>query len=667
MKKTYISLAVSSLLFNSTVWATEYQLKNIDISETTSTISLEQIKEDQMNNPHSATASSVLSTETFTQEDIEKIKPSNVYDILKTAQSINISYMGRKKAFTISFRGSSSGVGASSFGIIFDGALLSDNTAMRILEVLPPEMIESLEIVRDSTALSLAPMQGFGSPNGSTLEGFIVIKTKKAVKNGGGVKLAYESFDTRKASIYYGGVKDDFYFSASANTLNTNGKENSNTATHGGSVFFNTGIRKESYTVDIDGFFSKYFQEIQSANLPISRFYNTYWKYEPFENRFLNLAVSKNWNPNHVTNVALSYSKSTWDHDQDTTGATPLYFSGSQKNVSLDIKHTMKLEDNIFKAGAQAVWYDSPNGELFYEGYQRKEQVYGAFVQAEHFISDKLVIDEAIRVDKKHIDTLLERYSPNVITDYGMPMLNNSKVSTIEDKWAKATVNAAVGALYKLDDMNSISGKFAYSSNSPLSNITDINGAVLDTEEKFKYEIGYETLLLKNVKTKMNLFYYDIKNMKTPYYTGTVVNPVIVFSQYDQKRYGGELSFDGKITDAFSYLLNYSYVKADEKNNEIPNHTVSLNLGYTYENITSNLNAKYVDRYESNFFTTDGQYHDVGDFITIDLGIDYKHKLFGLDAVSSVYGKNITDEPYMTKIGWENVGSIFGISCNIKF
>ena len=665
MKKMYISLAAASILCSGPVFAKEYQLKDIDIVENINTLSLGDIKDDQMTNPYSATASAALSLETFNEDDIEKIKPDNVYDILKNAQSINISFMGRKHPFTISFRGSSSGVGASSFGIILDGALLSDNSAMRILEVLPTEMIESLQVVRDSTALSLAPMQGFGSPNGSTLEGFIVIKTKKPLKNGGGVKLSYESFDTKKANLYYGGVNDDFYFSFAGNTMDTEGEDGFNTATHGGSAFFNMGVKKEDYTFNVEGFFSKYYQEIQKANLPISKFYNTYWKYEPFENRFLNLAFSKNWNPNNVTDLSLSYAKSTWDHNQDTTGATNTYFYGVQKNTSLDIKHTMSLDDNIFKGGAQAIWYDSPNGELFYEGYQRKEQIYGAFVQAEHFISDKLVVDEAIRIDKKHIDTLLERYSPNVATDYGSPMLNNGAVSIIEDTWAKATISGALGALYKYNDTNSFSGKFAYSSNSPLSQITDINGDILDTEKKYKYELGYESVF-KKFKTKMNIFYYDIKNLKSPYYTGTAANPVIVFTQYDQQRYGGELSFGGK-EGSFDYLLNYAYVKADKKDNEIPNDTLSLSLGYTHNAVSTNLRAKYVGEYESNFFTTDGKYHKVGDFTLLDASIDYSHKLYGYDAVSSLYGKNITDEPYMTKIGWENQGAVLGVSCSLKF
>lgn len=639
MKITHTSLLVA-LLTSSSIYAKEdYALNEINIVDNADSKTMEEISYEQMNNPYVPTASSTLSTQTFTKKDIEEIKPTTVYDILNKAQSVNISFMGRKHPFTISFRGSSNSVGSSSFGIILDGALLSDNSAMRILEVLPPSMIESLEIVRDSTALSLAPLQAFGNPNGSPLQGFIVIKTIKPVKNEGGFKFAYETFNTKKGTIYYGGKTENIYYMASVNGIDTQGKDGFNNANEGASGFFKIGMDKDDFNIELNGFYSRYFQEIQKANLPISKFYSAYWKYEPFENRLISLSMTKNWNPNQITNITLSHAKSTWDHDQDTTGDTDTYFTGSQKNQSIDIKHTMKLSDTILKIGAQAIWYDSPNGELFYEGYERKEQLFGGFIQAEHFVNDKLILDAAIRVDKKHISSLLERYSPNVSTSFGAAMVNNTKVSTIDDVWTKAALNAAIGALYKINMQNSVTAKFAYASNSPVSDFSDDEGSGLDKEEQYKYELGYE-YSHNGFIAKVNAFYYDINNLKYPYYIGTALNPEIVFSQYDQKRHGGEISLEDKIGN-FDYLINYAYARADKNNKEIPNHILSAKVGYKYNKIYTNLSTKYVSSYESNFFTTDGDYHDVGDFVIVDASIDYNHKLYSYDAIVSLYGKNI--------------------------
>lgn len=665
MNKTHISLVAALLLGNSLYGTQEIQIEPIDVTGSSSkNKTTKEIQYEQLNDPQAATVSSSLSTETFTSEDIKKIKPASVYDILSQAEGVNVLFMGRKSSYTLSFRGSSIGVGSSSFGIILDGALLSDNSGKRILETLPPEIIESIEIVRDSSALSLAPLQAFGNANGSSLQGYIVIKTKRPSNNEGGIKLAYESYNTKKTNVYYGGVNDSFYYLASVNGLDTQGKNGFNNANEGGNGFFKIGMNKDDFNIELSGYYSRYFQEIQSATDSLSKFYNTYWEYKPVENRLFNLSMSKKWTEDQVTNITLAHAKTNWVHDQDTTSSTDSYFVGSQTNDSIDIKHTMKFADTILKIGGQAIWYDAPNGELFYEGYERKEQIYGAFIQAQHYLSEQLVVDWAIRADKKHIDTLLERYSPNVTTTYG-GSVNNTKLSTIEDQWTKAAFNTALGALYKLDDKNSFTAKFAYASNAPASEISTADGYDLEKEEQYRYEIGYR-LNLTNFTATANLFYYDINNLKSPYYIGTAANPEIVFGQYDQKRYGGEMSIGGKI-DSFDYSLNYAYAKADEKDNEIPNHLASLQLGYTLGNINANIVAKYVSEYQSNFFTTDGEYHDVGDFVTLDIGLDYHHELRGHEAVASIYGKNITDQNYMTKIGWENVGSLFGISYAVKF
>ncbi|WP_044417721.1 TonB-dependent receptor plug domain-containing protein [Halarcobacter anaerophilus] len=662
MKITHTSL-IASLLFSSALFADEnYKLKEISIVDKTNK-TMQDIAYEQMNEPTVPTASSTLSTETFTQKDIEEIKPKNVYEILNNAQSVNISQMGRKHPYTISFRGSSSGVGSSAFGIILDGALLSDNSAMRILEVLPPETIQSLQIVRDSTALSLAPIQSFANPNGSTLQGFIVIKTKQLTQNGGGVKLSYETFNTKKGNAYYGGKSGDLYYMAAVNGIDTEGKDGFNMANEGGSAFLKTGLAKDDFNIELNVFYSRYFQEIQTNNSPLSGAYDVYWKYEPFENRLVSLSMAKNWSQNQITNITLSHAKASWDHDQDTTGDTDSYFVGTQKNDSIDIKHTMKLSDTILKIGGQAIWYDAPNGELYYEGRERKEQIYGAFVQAEHFISDKLVIDEAIRIDKKHTDKLYEIYAPSMEVNKKIKM-GLLQLTTIDDQWSKAAVNMALGALYKLDDNNSLSAKFAYSTYSPVDGSTNSEGGSLEDEEQFKYEIGFENVL-GSLTSKMNIFYYDIRNLKFAEYGVSLDDPV-TFYQEDQKRWGTEISFDGRI-DNFSYLLNYAFVKTNYKDEEIPNHLVSAKLGYTYENITSNVLVKYVSNYESNFLVKDGSYHEVGDFTTLDASIDYHHKLYSHDATVSVYGKNITDQEYSTKVGWENVGSIFGVSYAINF
>lgn len=647
-----------------------YKLKDIDIRDTLNEPDAISSQEQQFYENNIPPVSSALSSERIEKNDIEAIKPKNIFELLDRAKGVNISFIGRKHPYTISFRGSSSAIANTSFGVILDGALLSDNSSMRILEALPVDIIESIDIIRDSAALSLSPLQGFGTPNGSPNEGFIVIKTKVLNKNSGGTKISYESFDTTKSSLYYGGSYQDLYFLASFNGLKSAGKDGYFNANEGGNGFFKIGVAQNDYTVELSGFYSRYFQEIQKANLPISMFDTAHWKYQPFQNRVLNFNLSKKWSDTQITHFNASASKSSWKHDQDTNlPNNTAYFIGSQKNDSLDLKHTIKFDNHILKLGTQAIFYDSPNGELFYEGYPRKEQIYGGFIQAQHFLSEQLTLDEAIRIDKKHIDKLLNRYGSAIVATYApntwkVP-LNNSKLSMIEDTWSDGTINGAVGLLYKLDSQNSLSGKVGYASSESIDDYKLNDGSLLKKEEHFKYELGYG-FKSQFINSNLNIFYYDIKNLKDPSYQGTATAPEIVFSQYDQNRYGGELSFNGKL-NSFEYLVNYAYVKADTQDNEIPHHTTSLQLAYSFYNFKTFLTSKYVSKYESNFYTKDYKYYKVGDFVIFDLSVDYYHKVSNYDAIFTIFGKNITDENYMTKIGWEDVGAIIGASYSIKF
>ncbi|MDD3506758.1 MAG: hypothetical protein PHX65_09465, partial [Sulfurimonas sp.] len=139
-----------------------------------------------------------------------------------------------------------------------------------------------------------------------------------------------------------------------------------------------------------------------------------------------------------------------------------------------------------------------------------------------------------------------------------------------------------------------------------------------------------------------------------------------VFNQIDQKRYGGELGFDGK-TDSFYYSFSYAHATADAKKNEIPKHNISALMQKKIGNYALNFSGKYLSTYESNFFTIDKKYHDVGDFISINISLDYNHKLFQNDAKLSLYSRNLLDENYMTIFGFEDQGRVIGTSYEFKF
>jgi iron complex outermembrane receptor protein len=663
--KIKLSLCLVAMLSTCSAYAqSNYKLEKISVSESQTPRTLTQ------NEAFSAPETSKLTIDKLTEEEIKIANPKNVFEAINQTAGANVQFQGRKNSAIITFRGSSNIYSAATFGVILDGALLSPMSSLRILESLSVDVVESIEVIRDASALTLGPIAGFGTPNGAPTLGFIVIKTKLPQDNGGSAKFSYESFDTKKLDLSYGGIHDKIFYLASINGLSTDGRDDYNTAEDRGSVFLRSGYVGDDFTATFSAYYSNSEQETQKATNSNSMLVNAHWRYEPIENEFVSAIFEKDFSANNKTTLQLSHSKTLWSQDMDTNDPStiyPKYFKGTQSTDSIDLRHTIKLDNTIVKIGAQAMYYDAPNGELFYENYERKEQIYGTFLHISHALMDnKLIIDESLRVDRKHIDSSIERYDPNSVLAGSVTQLNNQKLSIIEDEWAKASIAFSLGALYKFSDSLEASARFAYLTSGTTDDAMSADGSAMKDEKNYRYELGVKKVLNQYFNPTLNLFMYDNKNTKSPLYYGTNTDPYIVFNQMNQKRYGGELGFDGK-TDSLYYSFSYAYATADVKDNEIPKHNISAMMQKKIGDYALNFSGKYISTYESNFFTIDKKYHDVGDFISINLSLDYNHKLFENDAKLSIYGRNILDENYMTIFGFEDQGRVIGTSYEFKF
>jgi len=663
--KIKLMLCLAAILTACSVSAeSNYSLEKVNVSANENPRTVSQ------NEAFSAPETSKLTTDKLTEEEIKITNPKNVFEAINQTVGANVQFQGRKNSAIITFRGSSNVYSAAAFGVILDGTLLSPMSSLRILESLSIDVIESIEVIRDASALTLGPLAGFGTPNGAPSLGFIVIKTKLPKDNGGSAKFSYESFDTKKADLSYGGIHDKIFYLASVNGLSTEGRDDYNTAENRGSVFLRSGYVDDDFTATISAYYSNAEQETQRATNNDSMVSASRWKYEPIENEFVSAIFEKDFSANNKTTLQLSHSKTLWSQDYDRTNpskASGLYFEGTQSTDSIDLRHATKLGNTIVKVGAQAMYYDAPNGELFYDGYQRKEQIYGAFLHASHaFMDNKLIVEESLRVDRKHTDSSVERYDPNSVLAGDVTKLNNQELSIIENKWAKASIAFSLGALYKFSDSLEVSARFAYLTAGTTDDALSADGSDMRDEENYRYELGVKKVVNQYFNPTLNLFMYDNKNIKSPLYYGTNADPYIVFNQIDQKRYGGELGFDGK-ADSLYYSFSYAYATADAKKNEIPRHNISMLMQKRIGDYALNFSGKYLSTYESNFFTIDKKYHDVGDFISINLSLDYNHKLFENDAKLSLYSRNLLDENYMTIFGFEDQGRVIGTSYEFKF
>ncbi|NCC94758.1 MAG: TonB-dependent receptor, partial [Opitutae bacterium] len=118
-----------------------------------------------------------------------------------------------------------------------------------------------------------------------------------------------------------------------------------------------------------------------------------------------------------------------------------------------------------------------------------------------------------------------------------------------------------------------------------------------------------------------------------------------------------------------TYGLSYSWQTSDKETDRrtLPENMISANLGFIHAPFRANLLLKYVGPYDSNFFSTDSQYHEIGDYTRVDANVSYDFNLWDMASTLTVYGQNLLDDQYETRLGWKDTGLTAGVELAVKF
>lgn len=655
MKKTSCMIVLVYLLMSPVAGlAEEKQMEMESVSITGKIPSSEKIYS-QSSIPESGKSS----VETFTKEDIQTALPKNIYDIISLGAGIQLQSQGRKNMNFIEIRG------GDNLGIIIDGLYLPDSQAGRILGMLPAEVIESVKIVRDATSLGLGPLTALTSQLGSPVQGFIVITTKKAKKQEAGGSLEYGNLDSGNIQAYYGGTASGFNYRITGTTKGTSGVDGWNNASDSSSVMFGGGYDGQTIKGDLSVFYAKGITELQRS-IPLSKTNDSKWKYDPLSALWIAMNLHKPWTPDQITSFSLSYGKVEDDLYTDSYTNPALKITGQEDNAcNYHLWHTSITGGNTLKTGFQMVKWNTPTGQMFYEGVERDETIMGGYVQDEHrLLENRLSLDAALRVDRKYIDKGYDKYS-------------SSQISTgrIEDEWGEPVIGTTFGSSFRVDDIHRVSARSGYSRQETDSFLATVENRNLDPEVRYKYEAGITGAYHPAFNIAATFFLYDIRDFKqAAATTGTGNNIVNLYDACDVTRKGLELMATGNLPLGFDYKANYSWIQSDMKhstlagsNNTIPAGIFTLMLGYRSGFLESGVTVKYVSPYDDNFFATDGKYHEIGDFTRIDANISYLFRITGLDARATIYGRNLLDDNYQTRLGWEDTGRTYGGIVSITY
>ncbi|MDX9745756.1 MAG: TonB-dependent receptor plug domain-containing protein [Syntrophales bacterium] len=642
---------------------TEYKLGEIPVVG-------KRLKE-PVTSPYAVPESSQIQTDVWTAEEIEDLHPATVWDLLEQVPGIEVTFQGRQHMDFSNMRGT------GSYGVILDGVYVSQID--RILATLPVDVIESMTVVRDATALTLGPLTNFGSSTGSSNQGFVVIKTKRAAKLEGGLVTSYGTFDTEKGHLYQGAKIGNFDYRLAGTYTHTDGKNDGDrdewyNGSRNKSLLFRGGYTTSAFSADILGYASRGMREFQRGEIrvptkksdgtfdwsKVGTLDNAKWKIDPMESEMIAVNMNKPWNDTQTTTLQYAYNKLHVRSVQASFVNTNVTKRDQDSySHSASLRHIVNWRNNILKVGGQFLSYRSPDGLAPSMGRQVYERMYSLFAHDEYrMLNDRLTVDAGIRADRKYY-------------------VKGPGQGESMREWADPTYTFALGSSYKLSSIFTLTGRYAYSENSLASYQVSADGSSLPAEKRSRFEVG----LLANVHPVFNpwitLYYYDTKDQKVT--KSSSIDPAtgdeidyVVAENVVTRGYEAGVSGNIDLLGSWNYRFQYTYVTTndDTVNDSMSHRLASASLGYKYKGAFANASYRYVSSRQRSSSPAGVFYYELGDYDRFDANLGYNFKVFSRDNKITLYGRNLGDKKYATRYvtgAYWDPGRQIGVELAVSF
>ncbi|MFM2482392.1 TonB-dependent receptor [Celerinatantimonas sp. YJH-8] len=630
---------------------------------------------------------SVEATQVLTREDIEEIHPRDIMDLIENSLGFSIRRQGARVHNFSYNRG-------DNVSIILDGVYLTPTTAQRVLGDIPPESVESIEFLRDSSVITISPLMGFGSANaGTPNQGFILIKTRKKkpdANHSSEISSSYASYDTWKV---HGFTNQDFLdkkltVGAGYQHSTSNGKSHWNNGYQFNTYLLNGAYQAQRFSIDGSLFINKGSRDIQRSvgiyegvppnrnTTPKGELSSNIWRYAPMDTYVTAINTRYHWNDHQTTAITLGYSRATGTQYAYYTYSDPATVSGSKgKDWAKEwtLSHTLMYGDNIFKIGLQSVeWYQLSEGRTA----PNQEHVYGASLSDEYQLTEQWVIDGALRMDKKKIIHSGTKY-----------LEDSTRIKMAEGEWTDDAYLASIGTAWQMNPTYRFSARYSFNYTPTPDSLTTRNDTSLSAERRHRFELGARAHFSPALQLSVTPFFYYIKNRKVTDGSISVVdddgtpNSISIYTLAPTViRKGLELTLKGRFQlkndNHLNYELGWSYLSDNSTNDtsDFPNNKYNARLGWRHHALQTHINVLHVASYMSNDYS-------VGNFTTINMTVAYD---ITPDITLTAFGENITDRHYSTmnkgsiktispsgrNAPWglmEDIGATYGVSMSLKF
>jgi hypothetical protein len=605
----------------------------------------------------------------FTAKDIEALQPNTVLDVLQTVPGIEVDYQGRQYPNSVTLRG-------GAVLVVIDGVYLTQ--VARQLALFPVQLIESMTIVRNATALSIGPLTSFEASVSSTgssnvgVQGFIIIKTKRSSSPEAGFVASGGNWQTAMGHAYLGSRSGNWDYRAAYTYYTTQGAPTPawTLDARNGTLTFHGGYSSDKLNVEFLYLGSRGYRDDESPIYVAPHWTGTGYDYSvintpapasgffnPNNMDLYNLNVSRAWNANNRTVLQYGF------YNSHIRSPTLSYGSQDNTEANLDLQHTFCFKEHCLTGGGQVIKFIAPNGIAPKANVKSPtgiledrvdDALYSWYAQDEFKIpSKRLVFDAGIRGDKLH---------------HGWPLGGTSKI----DVWVPTFYTLAAGAIYQAADRLSLGTRYGFVQSQPASGYVTVSGAPLATQSQQRAEISADYKINRHLEINLAPYGYNTSNAFTQatgcpgFPAGTYVlnnaagNPIAycVSPAGNIWTYGIDSSVSGIVYGPLKYNTGYGYV---EENNQVNNigithHFVHAQLDYRKKFFFADFNMIYVG---PRWYTTPltgnmpvlpgyFPYYPFSNYTNLNANAGVNFKLFDKAMTFTASSYNMGDGHYMT-------------------
>lgn len=654
-------------------------------------------------NPYRLPASAAPVSQVLTSAQIQLLKPASVFDLVNHTTGSFSTSSGKKGFSGARIRGDSNLIW------IVDGAYLPSQVAGRILQGLPVGAIEQMEVFRGASSLTLAPMVGFSNPSGAPTDGFVIVRTRRALGDRGSVRVGAEQNATALASALVGrgfgashvaGTPSLGYLTGSVSFLDTAGPEELlpngfgyNVARRAASGLVKAGISQGFFNIDVSYFRDHSRFQVPNSSLVAAGSAADNWEMRPSRTDLIATTGTLVWSQKHTTLFAISHNRTHQKLNGAGSVANLNFDDGGlindNRTTHVNVRQVADVAGMRLSAGGDLMHWHTPTGQNSYEGVERKEHITGLFAQIERSVfRDRLALDASIRRDRVKVIKGLDYFTGGAQSPSPLPLVENRLLAPALFGTAGFRLTAAPSI--------AITGRVGRNRQND-SNINPVPGLTLEPEVQQKWEAGIEGRFSRAFTATLTGFHRgvsDEKSISGYSYTranntaATCVTTTIpttgalapatglqpCYTQSDTARDGVELVVEGGWLTSGRYRAGLTRMtrladSAGVVQLTTPKQVVDVTVTHGWRALMATASVKRVSRFSGRRPAggADTTYYPLGDFTRIDASASWSQPTHNALIRFSVYGRNLSDAHSQTVAGYPDVGRVVGTDMTITF